>query len=89
MALGATTTTVRRMVAAEASRLVGAGVLIGLGCAIGATRALRGMLFEVEPFDPLSFAVAGAMLICSAVLASHVPLRRATRADIVSVLRSE
>jgi putative ABC transport system permease protein len=89
MALGATTTTVRRMVAGEASRLAGVGVLIGLGAAIGATRSLRGMLFEVEPFDPLSFAVAGAMLICSAVLASHIPLRRAARADIVSVLRSE
>ncbi|MFN2447384.1 MAG: ADOP family duplicated permease [Vicinamibacterales bacterium] len=89
MALGATATTVRRMVAGEASRLAGFGVLIGLGCAIVATRSFRGMLFEVEPFDPLSFAVAGAMLICAAALASHVPLRRAARADIVSVLRSE
>jgi predicted permease len=89
MALGATATTVRRMVAGEASRLAGVGVLIGLGCAIVATRSLRGMLFEVESFDPLSLATAGAMLLCAAALASHVPLRRATRADIVSVLRTE
>jgi predicted permease len=89
MALGATATTVRRMVAGEASRLAGVGVLIGLGCAIVATRSLRGMLFEVESLDPLSLATAGAMLLCAAALASHVPLRRATRADIVSVLRTE
>lgn len=89
MALGATATTVRRMVAAEASRLAAVGVLIGIGSAIVATRSLRGMLFEVEPLDPMSIISAGGMLIGAAALAARVPLRRATRADIVSVLRNE
>lgn len=89
MALGATATTVRRMVAAEASRLAAVGVLIGIGSAIVATRSLRGMLFEVEPLDPMSIISAGGLLIGAAALAARVPLRRATRADIVSVLRNE
>jgi predicted permease len=89
MALGATATTVRRMVAAEAGRLTAVGVLIGIGSAIVATRSLRGMLFEVEPLDAMSLISAGALLIGAAALAAGVPLRRATRADIVAVLRSE
>jgi len=89
MALGATATTVRRMVAGEAIRLAGVGVLVGIGCAIIGTRSLQGMLFEVEPVDPVSIVIAGVLLIGAATLAAHVPLRRATRADIVTVLRSE
>ena len=89
MALGATATAVRRMVAGEASRLTAVGVLIGTGCATVATRSLRGMLFEVEPLDPMSIIGAGALLIGAAALAARVPLGRATRADIVAVLRNQ
>ena len=89
MALGATVAAVRRMVVAEASRLAGIGVLVGIGCALIAMRSLRGMLFEVEPIDPLSIVAAGLLLICATALASHLPLRRATRADVASVLRAE
>ena len=89
LALGATVAAVRRMVAGEAGRLAGVGVLVGMGCAMVATRSLQGMLFEVEPFDPVSLLTAGVLLIGAAALASHVPLRRATRADIATVLRSE
>jgi putative ABC transport system permease protein len=89
MALGATPTTVRRMVAAEASRLAAVGVLIGIASAIVATRSLRGMLFEVGPLDPMSIISAGGLLIGAAALAARVPLRRATRVDIMTVLRNE
>ncbi len=89
MALGATAAAVRRMVVAEASRLAGIGVIVGIGCALIAMRSLRGMLFEVEPIDPLSIVAAGLLLICATALASHLPLRRATRADVASVLRAE
>jgi putative ABC transport system permease protein len=89
MALGATAATVRRMVAGEASRLAGVGVLAGIGSALVATRFLQGMLFEIAPVDPVSFVTAVVLLIGAAAFAAHVPLRRAGRADIVTVLRSE
>ena len=89
LALGATARTIRLMVAAEAGRIAGVGLLFGIGGAIAGTRALRGMLFEVEPFDPLSLTAAVLLLVCAAVLAFHHPLRRAARADIMTVLRSE
>ena len=89
MALGATATTVRRMVAAEASRLAAVGVFIGMGSAAVATRSLRGILFEVEPLDPLSIISAVGLLLGATALAAFVPVRRATGADIVTVLRSD
>jgi ABC-type antimicrobial peptide transport system permease subunit len=89
MALGATATAVRRMVVAEASRLTGAGVLLGMACALVATQSLRGLLFEVAPLDPVSLGAAGVLIVMTAALAALRPVRRATRADILSVLRRE
>jgi putative ABC transport system permease protein len=89
MALGATSSAVGRMVVGEATRSAACGVLIGIVGAMVATRSLRGMVFEVAPFDPLSVITTGALLVAAAALASRVPLRRATHADIVTVLRNE
>jgi len=48
-----------------------------------------GLLFQLEPTDPLTFAgVAGLMLGCAA-LACWVPAHRATKGDPVEVLRAE
>jgi putative ABC transport system permease protein len=88
-ALGATATRVRRFVLAETVRLAGLGAVIGLAGAVGATRLLRGMFFEVDPLDPLTILGAALLLIAASALASYVPLRRATRVDAVATLRSE
>jgi predicted permease len=89
MALGATTTGVRRFVVAEALRLVGVGVAIGLAVATSATRLVRGLLFEVHPLDPSTILGAAALLIVAAALASYLPVRRATRIDATAMLRGE
>jgi putative ABC transport system permease protein len=89
LALGATPTGVRRLVLAEALRLAGLGAVIGLAGAASATRFLRGMLFEVDPFDPSTIVGAVLLLIAASVLASYVPVRRATRVDAVARLRSD
>lgn len=89
LALGATTSRVRRFVLAETVRLAGLGAVIGLAGAATATRLLRGMLFEVDPVDPLTMAGAALLLIAASALASYVPVRRATRVDAASMLRSQ
>lgn len=89
MALGATATTVRRFVLAEALRLAGLGAVIGLATAASTTRLLRGMLFEVHPLDPSIILGAAALLIAASALASYIPVRRATRVDATAMLRSE
>jgi putative ABC transport system permease protein len=64
---------------------------IGLvGGAVGivlVTRALGGMIYGVAPLDPLALGGAFVMLLVCAALALLGPLRRATRADPISVLR--
>jgi predicted permease len=89
LALGATATALRRFVLAEALWLAGLGAVIGLVAAAGATRLLRGMLFDVEPLDPSSIVGAALLLMAAAALASYVPVRQATRADATAMLRSD
>jgi putative ABC transport system permease protein len=89
LALGATGAKVRRLVLLEAGRLVGAGALLGIACAVAGTRFLRGLLFEVEPIDPVIIAGAAVLLMAAAALAVYAPMRRAARADVMSVLRSQ
>jgi putative ABC transport system permease protein len=89
LALGATATRVRRFVLAEALRVAGLGVVIGLGGAASATRVLRSMLFEVDALDPSTILGAALLLIAASALASYVPVRRATRIDAVAMLRSD
>ena len=53
------------------------------------TRLMKGLLFEVQPTDPLTFAGAAAVLAVPAVRASYIPGRRAARADPATALRAE
>jgi predicted permease len=89
VALGATASDVRGLVLGEGLRLAGLGAALGLASTLGATRLLRGLLFGVEPLDPLSLLAATLLLLGVSALASYVPARWATRVDPVSVLRAE
>ncbi|HEY0874882.1 MAG TPA: ABC transporter permease [Vicinamibacterales bacterium] len=89
LALGATAANVRRLVLVEAGRLAGLGVLLGIAGAVAGTRFLRGLLFEVQPMDPLAIGGAAMLLIAVAALAAYAPMRRAARADVMGVLRSQ
>jgi putative ABC transport system permease protein len=89
LALGATPRDVRVLVLGEGLRLAIAGAVAGLALAFGATRALRGLLFETEPLDPPTLLTAAAVLVGAALLATYLPARRATRVDPVEALRAE
>jgi hypothetical protein len=73
----------------EAGRLAGLGALLGVAGAVAGTRVLRGRLFEVQPMDPVTIGAAAVLLIAAAALAAYAPMRRAARAYVVSVLRSQ
>jgi putative ABC transport system permease protein len=88
MALGATTSDVRRLVLGEGLRLAGVGVAIGLVAALGTTRLLRGLLYGVEPLDPAALLATALLLVIASSLASYLPARRAARVDPVTLLRS-
>jgi putative ABC transport system permease protein len=89
MALGASARGVVGMVVGRGLALTGAGLLIGLGSAAAATRAMKTMLYGVDAFDPATFAGVSAVLIGVSALACWVPAWRASRVDPIVVLRDE
>jgi ABC-type lipoprotein release transport system permease subunit len=62
---------------------------LGLAGALTAARSMRGLLFGIEPWDPLSLGMTIALLSAVAVAAAWIPARRAMRVDPASVLRME
>lgn len=88
-ALGADATQVLKLVLGHAMTLAGAGIALGVVGAVVLSRVLRNMLFEVEPTDPLTFALIAILLAAVSLLASYLPTRRATRVDPLIALRSE
>jgi hypothetical protein len=89
VALGATASDIRRLVVGEGLRLALAGVSVGLAASFAGTRALRGLLFEVQPLDPPVLVGAAGVLVAAALLAAYLPARRATRVDPVEMLRAD
>jgi predicted lysophospholipase L1 biosynthesis ABC-type transport system permease subunit len=89
VALGATAGDVRALVIGEAARLLCVGALVGVFGAMATSGLLRGLVFAVRPFDPLTIAAAVAVLVAAAGVACSVPIRRATRLDPAALLRTE
>jgi putative ABC transport system permease protein len=89
MALGAERGDVLRMVIGMGSRLVGLGLLIGLGASLAATRVLSSQLFGVAPHDPVTLGIVMAVVAAAGAAACLIPARRATRVDPMVALRYE
>jgi putative ABC transport system permease protein len=87
MALGADVRIVTGSVLRQALAVALAGVAVGLTGALGLTRILRSLLFEVHPNDPLTLAAAAIVLVAVTGFAAWLPARRASRIDPVIALR--
>jgi putative ABC transport system permease protein len=88
MALGASSSSVFRLVIGQALRLVLIGVVVGLVAAGTLTRLLERLLFQVEPLDPWTFAGSALVLFLVATVASYVPARRGMRMAPTDALRA-
>jgi putative ABC transport system permease protein len=86
VALGASGSQIAGLVLRNGLLLSMVGAALGIGAAIAATRLLSGLLFDVEPTDPLTFAAATAALLAAAAVASYLPARQASRLDTLAVL---
>jgi ABC-type antimicrobial peptide transport system permease subunit len=89
MALGAQQRAVRQMFIRHGLGLTSVGVLCGVIAALAEMRLLSALLFEVSPFDPLTYCTVSVVLVIAAYLASYLPARRATGIDPVEALRAE
>ncbi len=89
VALGAQRGQVLSLVLRRALRQATVGIGTGLVAALAATRLLELFMYEVSPSDPRTFGLTLALLLLTALAASVVPARRATRVDPLESLRSE
>jgi predicted permease len=87
LALGASGTQICRLVMVDGLRLAAIGIALGAVAAYGSVQALRAYLYDLEPSDPLTFAIVAVSLGLVALAASWVPARRAMRVDAVTLLR--
>jgi putative ABC transport system permease protein len=89
MAMGAQARDVLKLVVGQGMKLVAFGLALGLLAALGLTRWLKTLLFNVEATDPLTYAVIAALLAAVALLACYIPARRAMKVDPLVALRHE
>jgi putative ABC transport system permease protein len=89
MALGAEAGMVLWEVLQKGVMVLVLGLALGLLVTVAAVRVLEPFLFQVEPLDVITLVAVGALLSASALAASFLPARRATRVDPVEALRSD
>ena len=87
LALGAQPGQVQKMVLGQGFVLASVGVAVGLLLALGLTRLMSSLLFEVSPTDPVTYVTVAGLLLIVAVLASYLPARRAAKVDPMTALR--
>jgi putative ABC transport system permease protein len=89
MALGAQRRDVLTLIVSRGMRLVLAGLALGLVISLALTRAMRSLLYEVTPTDPLTIVIAAGVLLGAALLACWLPARKAAGTDPAVALRAE
>jgi putative ABC transport system permease protein len=89
IALGAQRRDVLRLAVGEGAQLAILGLAIGIAGALGFTRLMTSLLFEVRPTDPETFAGVTLLLAAAALAACYLPARRAARLDPAITLRHD
>jgi ABC-type antimicrobial peptide transport system permease subunit len=87
MALGAGQANVSALILKQGLALVSEGIVIGFAAAVAVGRLLSRFLYGVGSSDPLSVAVAAAVLLLVGLLATYLPARWASRVDPLVALR--
>ena len=89
VALGAARGRILALVLSDVARMVTAGVVIGVGMSLGATRLVKSLLFGVTPNDPVTLGAAALLLAAVAIAAGALPARRAAQLDPMAALRED
>jgi ABC-type antimicrobial peptide transport system permease subunit len=89
LALGGSPAAVLSMVVRQGMALASGGVALGMVGALGVTRVMEGVLYEVSPQDPGTLVAVAALMLAVSALACLVPGRRAIRIHPATALREE
>jgi putative ABC transport system permease protein len=81
MALGAEAGAIRRMVLRQGLTMTAIGIAVGLLGAIGLSKAMASIVFQVNPFDHTVLSSAAMFMGLIAALAAYLPARRATAVE--------
>ena len=87
LALGARRAHVLRMVLGDGMKLAATGAVLGIIAALGIARLVSGMLYGVEPHDPVTIAGVTLVVLTAAAAAVLIPAVRASRFEPMHVLR--
>jgi putative ABC transport system permease protein len=89
VALGASATSVLRLIVTQGMRPVVFGLIAGLAAAALLSRLMTTLLFGVTPTDPLTYVAVAASIVAAGIFACLVPATRALRVDVINALRAE
>jgi len=89
LALGAERREIRRMILGEGAAMAALGLVIGGLAALPLSRLLTGLLYGVEPADPVTIVASAGLLLIVAIVAAWLPARAATSVDPMTALRAQ
>lgn len=89
IALGAQPGGVVRLILGEMAGLIGVGIVAGAALAVAGSKAAGSLLFGLKAHDPLTLALAAALLAAVGFVAAFIPARRASKVDPMVALRYE
>lgn len=89
LAIGGSPHHVLGLIVRHVALVVGFGISLGLAGALTTAQSMRGLLFGIEPWDPLAQIATIAVLGLVAIAAAWIPARRAMAVDPAAVLRME
>lgn len=87
MALGSSRGAIAQLVLRQGALWMGIGLVAGFAGVIAISRAVRSLLYGVQPYDPLTFIASTLLLLVCGAIALMVPVRRATSVYPNSILR--
>ncbi len=89
LALGAQSKALLWMILRESILLLALGLAVGIPIALGSTRILKSLLYQLSPLDPASITFAIAAVATMTIVAAWFPAYRATKVDPLQALRTE
>jgi predicted permease len=89
LALGATPSNLNGLVLRRGVAAAAIGIVIGLAGALALTRFMQSMLYGTSPFDPYVYGIVALLLLVAALAACWLPARRASRVDVIRLLKSD
>ncbi|MCI0416850.1 ABC transporter permease [bacterium] len=88
IALGAGSQSIFKMIYREGTRLLAAGIIVGIALGMGTLHVLKSYLFGVDPIDPVTFVFVISGILIVGFGAVFFPALRAIRTDPLAVLRN-